>query len=391
MQGDSKTLIFDIGSYNTRVGFAGNEEPAAIFPTVVGRRKFQNALAGISEDKLMVGYEASPERGVTDILEPVKHGLVTDFGAWSAVVSHAIDAKLGVDVRDFFTIFSAPIRSPHANEQKMAEILFEEFQVKGAAGVLAPTLSLIAAKRDTGLVVDIGHGQTQIAPIVQGSWIEEASFRSEVAGEALNTAMSRILTEQSPGFFDPKHARNYSIDTLKRTCAYVALDYEPELEELTTSETKAIDFSFNDGSSLLLRTERIRAAECLFKPASLGSEQLPLHQLIYRSVLKCPMDTRKDLLANIVLTGGTSMLHGLVGRLEKELSALAATKVRLVAGNDRANYTWTGASRAASLLHTIMTKQQYEEYGSAAFHHFGALTTSRYDQLVALPMATASV
>lgn len=391
MQGDSKTLIFDIGSYQSRVGFAGNEDPAAVFPTVVGRRKFQNALAGISEDKVMVGYDASPERGVTEIVEPVKHGLVTDFGAWTSIVRHAADVKLGVDVRDFFTIFSAPIRSPHANEQKMAEILFEEFHVKGAAGVLAPTLSLIAAKRETGLVVDLGHGQAQIVPIIQGSWIEEASVRSEVAGQSLNTAMSRILTEQSPGFFDPKHARNYSIDTLKKTCAYVALDYETELENMKQSDTKAIDFVFNDASTLTLRTERIRAAEALFRPSTLGSEQLPLHQLIYRAVLRCPMDTRKELLSNIVLTGGTSMLAGLIPRLEKELSALALTKVRLIAGNDRANYTWTGASRAAALLHTIMTKQQYEEYGSSAFHHFGALTTSRYDQLVALPTATASV
>lgn len=391
MQGDSKTLIFDIGSYNSRVGFAGNEEPAAIFPTVVGRRKFQNALAGISEDRIMVGFDASPERGVTELVEPVKQGLVTDFGAWSSIVRHAVDVKLGVDVRDFFTIFSAPIRSPHSNEQKMAEILFEEFQVKGAAGVLAPTLSLMAAKRDTGLVVDLGHGQTQIVPIIQGSWIEEASVRSEVAGQSLNTAMSRILTEQSPGFFDPKHARNYSIDTLKKTCAYVALDYDAEMEEMKASDTKAIDFEFNDGSSLTLRSERIRAAECLFRTAFLGSEQEALHKLIYRAVLRCPMDTRKELLENIVITGGTSMLHGLIPRLEKELSALALSKVRLVAGNDRANYTWTGASRAASLLHTIMTKQQYEEYGASAFHRFGALTTTRYDQLVALPTATASV
>lgn len=391
MQGDSKTLIFDIGSYNSRVGFAGNEEPAAIFPTVVGRRKFQNALAGISEDRIMVGYDASPERGVTELVEPVQHGLVTDFGAWSSIVRHAVDVKLGVDVRDFFTIFSAPIRSPHANEQKMAEILFEEFQVKGAAGVLAPTLSLIAAKRETGLVVDLGHGQAQIVPIIQGSWIEEASVRSEVAGQSLNTAMSRILTEQSPGFFDPKHARNYSIDTLKKTCAYVALDYEAEMEEMNVSDTKAIDFEFNDGSCLTLRSERIRAAECLFRPSYLGSEQEALHKLIYRAVLRCPMDTRKELLSNIVITGGTSMLHGLIPRLEKELSALALSKVRLVAGNDRANYTWTGASRAASLLHTIMTKQQYEEHGASAFHHFGALTTNRYDQLVSLPTATASV
>lgn len=44
--------------------------------------------------------------------------------------------------------------------------------------------------------------------------------------------------------------------------------------------------------------------------------------------LKCRGDGRKELYANIVMSGGNSMFPGIIGRLQKEMEALVpATKV----------------------------------------------------------------
>ena len=52
--------------------------------------------------------------------------------------------------------------------------------------------------------------------------------------------------------------------------------------------------------------------------------------------MKCDVDIRKDLYANTVMSGGTTMYPGIADRMQKEITALAPTtmkiKVKLVAG-----------------------------------------------------------
>merc|ERR1712048_1352135 len=53
----------------------------------------------------------------------------------------------------------------------------------------------------------------------------------------------------------------------------------------------------------------------------------------YNSIMKCDVDIRKDLYANIVLSGGTTMYAGIADRMSKEITALApaSMKVKIIA------------------------------------------------------------
>lgn len=89
---------------------------------------------------------------------------------------------------------------------------------------------------------------------------------------------------------------------------------------------------------------------------------------------------------NIILTGGTSLLHGLVTRLEGEMQRDIASKIRIhAAGNgmERICGKWIGGSILASLgsfhqlyplsdyrdLLTVrwITRQEYEETGQDSY------------------------
>lgn len=52
-------------------------------------------------------------------------------------------------------------------------------------------------------------------------------------------------------------------------------------------------------------------------------ESTGIHETCYNSIMKCDIDIRKDLYANLVLSGGTSMYAGIADRMQKELSSLA--------------------------------------------------------------------
>lgn len=48
----------------------------------------------------------------------------------------------------------------------------------------------------------------------------------------------------------------------------------------------------------------------MFQPSMLGMESAGIHETTYNSIMKCDVDIRKDLYANAVLSGGTTMFPG---------------------------------------------------------------------------------
>jgi len=67
--------------------------------------------------------------------------------------------------------------------------------------------------------------------------------------------------------------------------------------------------------------------------------------------MKCDIDVRKDLYANIVMSGGTTMYQGIAERLSKEVTALAPStmKIKVVAPPERKFSVWIGGSILSSL------------------------------------------
>merc|ERR1712018_969684 len=67
--------------------------------------------------------------------------------------------------------------------------------------------------------------------------------------------------------------------------------------------------------------------------------------------MKCDVDIRKDLYANTVISGGTTMFAGIADRLQKEITGLAPStiKIKIIAPPERKYSVWIGGSILASL------------------------------------------
>jgi actin len=105
----------------------------------------------------------------------------------------------------------------------------------------------------------------------------------------------------------------------------------------------------------------------------IGKELPGFHELSYNSILKCDVDIRKDLYSNIVMSGGTTMFPGLPERLNKEITALAPStmKIKVVAPSERKFLVWIGGSILSSLstFQTMwITKAEFQETGDAIVH-----------------------
>lgn len=58
-------------------------------------------------------------------------------------------------------------------------------------------------------------------------------------------------------------------------------------------------------------------------------ESAGIHETTYNGIMKCDIDIRKDLYANNVLSGGTTMYPGIGDRMQKEITALAPSTMKI--------------------------------------------------------------
>merc|ERR1719477_540307 len=130
--------------------------------------------------------------------------------------------------------------------------------------------------------------------------------------------------------------------------------------------------------------ERFRCPEALFQPSFLGMEACGIHETTYNSIMKCDVDIRKDLYANTVMSGGTTMYPGIADRMQKEITVLAPStiKIKIIAPPERKYSVWIGGFILASLStfqQMWISKQEYDECGPSIVHQRGSTLSGSED------------
>merc|ERR1719242_429703 len=260
-------------------------------------------------------------------------------------------------------------------------------------------MSLYSSGRTTGIIVDSGYDVTHIVTVVEGDKSDAVSI--ECAGNQITGYLQKLLRDKGYAVDmdtvnDIKHKMcviDEDCDAVSKQpsddeCQFVKYQqyftppkqkeravimdnvfggmissliggYLPHsMKEDFTFDTlfesgEILEYKMPDENILFLKSERSKAAEILFHPEICGIESKGIHKLVHKSIMEGDVGLRKDMYANVLLAGGSTLFPGFQKRCRKELRGLASNiyseVVTVMAPPERKHSSWIGGSIISSL------------------------------------------
>ena len=372
---DCSPIIIENGTGNCKVGFAGDKSPYSVFPTIVARPRHLVDAAGVN---LFIGDDAQVKRRVYwNISNPVDNGFITNFDDMERIWHHCFYNELGdrIQPEDLLNdvVLIEPSLNSGENREKMAEIMFESFNIQNSLCIAnEAVLALYSYGLNTGISVDVGVA-SKVVPVIEGKVVTHGVSREfNISGDELNLYLGELMKEIGYTF---DLNEQFILKDVKEKSCFVVLDFEEKMKTLTEATHEIYD-----GRVLSLGNVAFRGPEVIFQPSLMKSKNISkgIHQIVYESAMKCDSAIQSNLFANIVLSGGHSMLPGFDKRLQKELGNLVPLDTSIeICFEDckRRNASWLGGSMLASSEHLSssyeqisITKDEYDDIGPTIVH-----------------------
>lgn len=410
--------VIDVGTGYTKLGFAGNKEPQFIIPSAiaikesakVGDQSSRRLGKGVEDLDFFIGDEAFDATGYS-VKYPVRHGLVEDWDLMERFMEQCIFKYLRAEPEDHFFLLTEPPLNTPENREYIAEIMFESFNVPGLYIAVQAVLALAASWTSrttsdcifTGIVIDSGDGVTHIIPVAEGYVIGSCIKHIPIAGRNITSFIQSLLREREVGI--PPEQSLETAKSIKERYSYISPDIAKEFAKYDADPSKwikkytGVNAITKNPFTVDVGYERFLGPEIFFHPEFSNPDfTTPLNEMVDDVIQNCPIDVRRGLYKNIVLSGGSTMFRDFGRRLQRDIKRTVDMRLRtseilsegriipkpidvqVVSHHMQRYAVWFGGSMLAStpeFYQVCHTKKDYMEYGPSICRHnpvFGTMT-----------------
>lgn len=402
-------IVIDNGTGYTKLGYAGNREPQFIIPSTIAIKDnvadpAKRRLArGIDDLDFYIGDEALDATGYS-IKYPIRHGLVEDWDLMERYWEQCIFKYLRAEPEDHYFLLTEPPLNTPENREYTAEIMFESFNVPGLYIAVQAVLALAASwtsrpvgeRTLTGIVIDSGDGVTHCIPVAEGYVIGSCIKHIPIAGRNITYFIQSLLREREPNI--PPEQSLETAKAIKERFCYICPDLAKEFERYDKNPAKWIK-QYTGSNNITKQPftvdvgfERFLGPEIFFNPEMSNSEFLaPLSEIVDDCIQNSPIDVRRPLYKNIVLSGGSTMFKDFDRRLQRDIQRIVNARlktssnlsqgrlepkpidVQVLSHHMQRYAVWFGGSMLASTSQFYSTyshtKAQYDEWGPSICRH----------------------
>ncbi|KAL4443112.1 hypothetical protein ABPG74_002179 [Tetrahymena malaccensis] len=412
---ENKVAIIDNGTGYTKMGWGGNIEPTYDIPTVISDNSDKNSVQ-VSKNyneqlDFCIGHDALNQQVKT---YPMKSGIVTDWTLMEKFWQKSIFDYLRCDPDETTFVLTEPPMNPPENRENIAEIFFETFNAKsiyiGVQAVLALYSNQMheqnaqTGNKLTGCVLDSGDGVTHIIPVSDGYVIGSCIKHIPLAGRDITNFIAQMIRDRG------EKVNNQDINRIsaeiKEKYGYVApkgllQEFErydkPGKDGKPSNKFKQYTFESQVDKkqyTMDVGYERFLGPEMFFYPEFFDSKwRTSIDECIDNAIQGSPIDTRRHLYSNIVLSGGSTMFEGFTDRLQSAIQkrvddrllrySTALSKPQpitvQVAQNPHQRFSvWQGGSLLSikpGFEKVCKSRQEYLEYGPSIVRQNAVLSS----------------
>ncbi|CAG2257933.1 Actin, cytoplasmic type 5,Actin, cytoplasmic A3,Actin, muscle-type,Actin-75,Actin-like protein 53D,Putative actin-24,Actin, non-muscle 6.2,Actin-71,Actin-4,Actin, nonmuscle,Actin, alpha skeletal muscle 2,Actin, cytoskeletal 2A,Actin B,Actin-11,Actin-15A,Actin, cytoplasmic type 8,Actin, cytoplasmic 2,Actin, cytoplasmic 1,Actin, alpha skeletal muscle B,Actin-85C,Actin, spherule isoform,Actin-57B,Actin, acrosomal process isoform,Actin, muscle-type A2,Actin-5,Actin-100,Actin-93,Actin,Centractin,Actin-18,POTE a len=218
------TVVMENGTWLCKAGFAGEDTPKTVFPAVVGKPSQMGEAAGMDPNSVYVGDKAHRKQGLLTVRHPTTDGFLSDWNDIEKIWHYAFHDELDIATKEHSILLTEPQVNPKALREKMAQMIFEDFDFPTMYIKAKEVLSLYSSGCITGVALDIGDGISCSVPACDGYAIRHAVKRSGIYGRDLTDCLRKSLNDR--GYSFPSVADRDIIRNIKENLCYVASDYK---------------------------------------------------------------------------------------------------------------------------------------------------------------------
>ena len=391
------SLVFDLGTFNHRIGYSGEDSPKISYQPVVGEDsdKYYFHEYGLRY--------INPQTKVKSFMN--KDGTIDNFDLFEKNLNYILEENLYINLSDHPLLFSEPSLHNKSNRIKLTEFMFEKYKIPAIYICKSAVLSGFSCGRSTCLVFDSGHNTTYAVPVNEGYALQKSLIKNNIAGDWVTNLVEKNLEKRNininPFFkfkvkkdgekykteflkddaiFDKTYENFWKkeiIRDLKESCLTTndeALKYDEAKDEfIPNSVNQELIYDLPDKNTINMTHDKNLILERVFNPVKEYPEFMGYHQMVNDAISKSDLEIKKELYSNIFLCGGNTLFSGFPERFQKQIinTNKQTFKIKIIthpSNTERKFSAWIGGSILSSLgtFHQLwLSLAEFEEHGAS--------------------------